>query len=61
MEKIEPDGFDWESLSDDELMQQSDIYEGIVDDLLADLTPEEQKIINNYIEIERELTLREGA
>ena len=47
---------DWTKLSDKDLIQQSEIYEELVD---SQLDKKHKKILSTFLEIERELTLRE--
>jgi len=53
--------FNWEELDTEKLVEQSEIYEGIVDDILNSLSKEDKRMVFQYIEIERELNLRENA
>ena len=59
-DELIPQEFEWSELSNDVLMEQSNVYEGIVQDILDGLEEKDRKIIYAFIEIQSELRLRDG-
>lgn len=53
--------FDWSELSNDELLNQHDIYWDIIEWHVNQLPEQDRKMFFQYLEIERELAVRELA